>query len=148
MSESPRYFEDFETGQVIDLGSFPAIDEGDMSAFSAHWDPGVHARPSDGSPSDLPAASGWYVGAITMKLLVEGLLNQCAAEGSPGLDRLDFLADVHPGDVLSGRYTVLDASPSASRPTIGKLRARIEAYNQRQERVLAIEAMQFMGRRP
>lgn len=145
MSEPLHYFEDFEPGTVIELGSYGAIED-EMQTFAVQWDPGVHARPIDSPASDLPVASGWYVVVTTMRLVV-GLLNRCAAEGSPGLDRLEFLADVHPGDVLSGRYTIVEAAPSATRPSIGKLRTRIETFNQRQERVLSMEAMQFMRRR-
>lgn len=119
-----------------------------MTGFASQWDPGTYTRPSTADiDGDEPVASGWYLGAVCMRLLVEGLLRDCAAEGSPGLDDLRFLGIVRAGDVLSGRYTVLQAEPSGRRPEIGKLRVRIELTKDSGEVVLSMEATQFMRRR-
>lgn len=144
---SERHFEDFRIGEVIELGQYPPISEAEMTGFADQWDPGVYNRPL---PLDLPSASiasGWYLGAVCMRLLVEGLLQHCAAEGSPGLDNLRFLAEVRAGDVLSGRYTVLEAGVSVRRPGIGKLRVLIELVKETGEAALSMEATQFMRRR-
>ena len=146
MSEARRYFEDFRPGDVVELGAV-VVDEREMSAFTAEWDPALHARPDRTTPTSGTVASGWFVGAITMKLLVQGLLNGSEAQGSSGIEHLRFLGDVAPGDRLSGRYVVLEAGESASRPEIGKLRVRIETVNQRGEPVLSMEATQFFARR-
>ena len=53
-----------------------------------------------------------------------------AARGSPGIEELRWLAPVRPGDTLSGRLTVLEATPSATRPDRGTIRIRGEMVNQ------------------
>ncbi len=146
MSDNRQYFEDFRPGDVVELGSV-IVDEHQMQAFNTEWDPALHARPDRELPADAPVASGWFVGAATMRLLVDGLLNGSAAQGSSGLDQLKFVNDVQAGDELFGRYIVLDAAESAGRPEIGRLRVRIEAVNQRGEPVLTMEATQFFRRR-
>jgi acyl dehydratase len=54
---------------------------------------------------------------------------------------------VRPGDVLSVRVTVLEASASRSKPDRGLVRSFVEAVNQRGEVVLSMKAMNFIRRR-
>ena len=93
-------------------------------------------------------ASGWHTGAITMRLLVDGLLSRCATQGSPGVDHVRFRRPVRPGDVLSGRHTILETSPSNSRPGMGKIKALTELVNQHGETVVSMEGVGFYDRRP
>jgi acyl dehydratase len=93
-------------------------------------------------------ASGWHTGAIAMRLLVDGLLSRCATQGSPGVDHVRFRRPVRPGDVLSGRQTILETEPSASRPQMGKIRALTELINQDGETVVSMEGVGFYDRRP
>ena len=146
MSAGRRFFEDFQPGDVVELGTI-VVDEHQIVAFNTQWDPALHGRRDRTLPSDGPVASGWFAGAVTMRMLVEQLLNGSEAQGSSGLENLEFLKDVHPGDELSGRYVVLEAAESARRPEIGKLRVRIETTNQHGETVLSMEADQFFRRR-
>lgn len=149
MTGATRHFEDFAVGEVIELGTYPAVTEEEIIGFARRWDPQpFHLDPERAKESMYGGliASGWHIGAIAMRLLVDGLLSRCASQGSPGLEHLRFLRPLRPGDALSGRYTVLDASPSASRPAIGKVRARIELHNQRGEVVVSMVAMGFFDR--
>ena len=43
-----------------------------------------------------------------------------AARGSPGIEELRWLAPVRPGDTLTGRLTVLEATPSATGRTAAR----------------------------
>lgn len=149
MTGATRHFEDFAVGEVIELGTYPAVTEEEIIGFARRWDPQpFHLDPERAKESMYGGliASGWHIGAIAMRLLVDGLLSRCASQGSPGLEHLRFLRPLRPGDALSGRYTVLDASPSASRPAIGKVRANIELRNQRGEVVVSMVAMGFFDR--
>ena len=51
------------------------------------------------------------------------------------------------GDTLSGRYTVLEATPSTHRPAIGKVRGLTELLNQDGEVVVAMDGTGFFDRR-
>jgi acyl dehydratase len=144
------HFEDFLPGQVIELGTFPPVSEDDIISFARQWDPQpFHTDPERAKQSMWGGiiASGWHTGAIAMRLLVDGLLSRCATQGSPGVDHVRFRLPVRPGDVLSGRHTIIETSPSASRPRMGKIRALTELVNQRGETVVSMDAVGFYDRR-
>ena len=144
------HFEDFVPGQVIELGTFPPLTEDDIISFARQWDPQpFHTDPEQARQSMWEGiiASGWHTGAIAMRLLVDGLLSRCATQGSPGVDHVRFRVPVRPGDVLSGRHTIIETSPSASRPRMGKIRALTELVNQRGETVVSMDGVGFYDRR-
>lgn len=144
------HFEDFAPGEVIELGTFPALTEDDIISFARQWDPQpFHVDPEAAQQTMWGGiiASGWHTGAIAMRLLVDGLLSRCATQGSPGVDHVRFRVPVRPGDVLSGRHTILETSPSASRPRMGKIRALTELVNQRGETVVTMDGVGFYDRR-
>lgn len=145
-----RYFEDFVVGDVIDLGSSAPVSEDDIVAFARQWDPQpFHVDPERARESIFGGliASGWHTGAIAMRMVVDRILSRSHSQGSPGVDEIRFLRPVRAGDVLSGRYTVVEASPSATRPRLGKVRSRVELFNQRGELVMTWRAMGFFDRR-
>lgn len=144
------HFEDFAPGEVIELGTFPPLSADDIISFARQWDPQpFHVDPEAARATMWGGiiASGWHTGAIAMRLLVDGLLSRCASQGSPGVDHVRFRVPVRPGDVLSGRHTILETSPSASRPTMGKVRGLTELVNQRGETVVSMDAVGFYERR-
>jgi acyl dehydratase len=55
---------------------------------------------------------------------------------------------VYPGDRLRCRLTVIDATPSRSRPFMGSVRQRGEVLNQKDEVVLSLIGTSFFRRRP
>ena len=83
-----------------------------------------------------------------MRLYVDSLLDSAAAMGSPGIEELRWLAPVRPGDTLSGRLTVLETTPSATRPDRGTVRIRGEMVNQDGVTVMAMTSRGHFGRRP
>ena len=146
-----RYFEDFHPGLTIGLGTYHPLTEEEIISFASQWDPQYfHTDPVAAKDSIFGGlvASGWHTGAIAMRLLVGGVISQIAGQGSPGFDQVRFTKPVRPGDVLTGRYTVLEAEGSASRPELGKLKSRIELENQAGEVVFSLESWSFVGRRP
>jgi acyl dehydratase len=135
---------------VVELGTYPPLSEAEIVDFARRWDPQpFHLNPEGARDSMFGGliASGWHTGAIAMRLLVDGLLSGSATQGSPGIDNIRFLRPVRPGDRLSGRFTVLEASPSASRPRLGKVVGRTELLNQNGEVVLSMEGTGFYDRR-
>lgn len=136
---------------MVELGSYPPVSEDDIVAFARRWDPQpFHTDPERARSSMFGTlvASGWHTGCIAMRLLVDGLLSRCAAQGSPGVDHIRFPHPVRPGDRLTGRYTVLEVSGSERRRHVGKVLGRTELFNQRGETVLSLEATGFFERRP
>lgn len=145
-----RYFEDFQVGQVHELGSY-VVPREEILAFARQFDPQpFHLDDEAGRQSIFGSiiASGWHTAAICHRLLVESLLKDSASMGSPGLDELRWLLPVKPGDTISARIEVLTVTPSRSKPDRGSLKTRMEVRNQRGEVVMTETASVLFRRRP
>ena len=125
-------FDDFEPGQVYELGS-KVVSEDEIVAFARQFDPQpFHLDPEAAKDSVFGGliASGWHTGAMWMRLYVDSLLGGASGQGSSGIEELRWLAPVRPGDTLSGRLIVLEATASESHPDRGTVRIRGEMVNQ------------------
>lgn len=145
-----RYFEDFQAGDTVELGS-RRISAEEIVAFAREFDPQpFHLDPVAARDTifDGLAASGWHTAALFMRLLVDGLLNHTISMGSPGIDEIRWLRPVRPGDTLHARFTAVECIPSRSRSTMGIVRGKGEMTNQHGEPVMTIATVSFFGRRP
>jgi acyl dehydratase len=143
------HFEDFESGQVYELGT-RLVTESEIVAFAREWDPQpFHTDPEAAKESVFGGliASGWQTGAMWMRMYVDTMLGT-AARGSPGIEELRWLVPVRPDDTLSGRLTVLEVTPSATRPDRGTIRIRGEMVNQDGVVVMSMTSRGHFGRRP
>lgn len=144
------YFEDFHVGVSFDLGSISVTQE-EIIAFARQFDPQLFHLDLEQAKASFfgeLVASGWHTCALYMRLLVDGLFSKVDSMGSPGVDDIRFLQAVRPGDILSGRFTIIETRPSKSRPYLGILRAQGELYNQHGEQVLSMVSTHFFGCRP
>lgn len=144
-----RYFEDYAPGSVCVYGQI-AMTESDIVEFARRYDPQpMHTDPVAAArgPFGGLIASGWHTTACVMRVLVERYLSHVAALVSPGIDEMRWKAPVRPGDILRVRVTVLEASPSRSKPDRGLVRTLIEVLNQNDEIVLSMRAMNLLLRR-
>jgi|SRR5579859_4114694 len=145
-----RYFEDFQVGNTFDLGKISVTEE-EIIGFAQQFDPQpFHVDPELAKDSIFGGlvASGWHTTALFMRLLVDGLLQETVSMGSPGVDEVRWLKPVHPDDVLHGRFTVLECTPSRSRANMGVVRSKSELFNQQDQLVLTVVGVHFLGRRP
>lgn len=145
-----RYFEDFTAGETFALGSHTVTEER-IIAFAKEFDPQPFhlddARARDSIYGGL-IASGWHTAAIFMRMFVDGVLNDAASMGSPGIDELRWLKPVRPGDTLRGRGTVVALVPSTRRSDRGTVRSTFELLNDRNEVVLRMTGNNIIARRP
>ena len=151
MSNGPPelYFEDFQEGQVFELGE-KVVTREEIVAFATEFDPQpfhVDEEAAEGSAFGGLVASGWHTAAVFMRLYVDAILSRAASMGSPGVEELRWLRPVRPGDALSARLTVLDAIPSASRPGRGTVYLVSEVHNGRGEKVMTMKARGLFARR-
>src|SRR5579862_6999289 len=105
-----RYFEDFQEGDTIELGS-RSVSQEEIIAYAQEFDPQpFHLDIERGKESPFAGlvASGWHTAGIYMRLLVDGLMNHTVGMGSPGVDELRWLQPVRPGDTLHARFTVVE----------------------------------------
>lgn len=143
------HFEDFEAGQMFDLGAVQ-VEKDDIIAFASEFDPQpFHLDEAAGKASLLGglAASGWHTGAMVMRLLANGLLNGSTCQGSPGIDRLKWQRPVFPGDTISAQAEVLKTKILKSRPALGLVTVRLTATNQAGVPVLVSENPILFGTR-
>ena len=145
-----RYFEDFQVGNIFDLGSTMVTEE-EIIRFANQFDPQpFHTDPVLARDSIFGGlvASGWHTTAIFMRLFFDGLLHETASIASPGVDDVRWLKPVRPGDVLRARFTVIESTPSKSKTSLGIVRSRCEVFNQADELVMSLVGVHFFGRRP
>jgi acyl dehydratase len=155
-----RFFEDLKVGQRRDIGSFTFTAE-DIKRFAAQFDPQPFHLDEEAGRNSLfggLAASGWHVGSVCMKLLVEDGQRRAAlarergeevAVGgpSPGFRELRWLKPVLAGDTISYASEVESLRASASRPEWGIVQSRNTGTNQRGELVFSFLASAFVPRR-
>ena len=145
-----RYFEDFQVGDIFDLGSTTVTEE-EIISFARQFDPQpFHTEPVLARDSIFGGlvASGWHTTAMFMRLFFDGLLHETASIASPGVDDVRWLKPVRPGDVLRARFTVIESTPSKSKASLGIVRSKCEVFNQADELVMSLAGVHFFGRRP
>jgi acyl dehydratase len=149
VSAEDRHFEDYLPGAVFEYGEI-RITEAEIIEFARRYDPQyihVDKAAAAGGPFGGLIASGWQTVALMMRLLVDRFLSKTASLGSPGIDELRWVKPVRPDDVLHIRVTVLDATPSRSRPDRGVVRTLVEVLNQDREIVMSLKPMNIFRRR-
>lgn len=151
MSATPRlWWEDFEAGSVRQFGGHTLTRE-EIVRFAAEFDPQPFHLDEEIAKQSLfgaLAASGWHTCSLVMRMMCDAYLLDAASLGSPGLENIRWLKPVLVGDTLSVRMEVLEARVMNSRPTVGLVRSRWEALNQRGEAVLSMEGWGMFRRRP
>ena len=143
------YFEDFQVGQIYELGSY-TVSEEQILTFAREFDPQpFHVDRALAAESIYGGiiASGLHTASIFMRLLYDGLLCRSASMGSPGQDELRWLRPVRPGDTLTARGTVEELIPSKSKPDRGLVRKSYEVLNQHGEKVMTMRGLGMFGRR-
>jgi acyl dehydratase len=145
-SAAPRYFEDYVAGSIEEFGSV-VVEEAEVLSFARRFDPqSFHTDPqaAKGSIYGGLIASGWHTASLMMRLVVDHYLAATSSLGSPGVDELRWLKPVRPGDTLSIRATILEATRSRSKPDRGLVRTLLEVLNQDHEVVMSLKAMNLM----
>lgn len=135
------FFEDFEPGQVFDLGT-KTVSKEEIIAFAAEFDPQpFHLDEKAGKASMLGglAASGWHTASMIMALLAQNLLNNSTCQGSPGIKELGWKGPVFPEDVLSARAHVTETRELRSKPDLGLVSLKVEVRNQAGKTVMVQE---------
>ena len=145
-----RYFDDYTPGTGGIYGPVE-VTEAQIIAFATAFDPhAMHTDPEAARSGEFDCliASGWHTTAMMMRLLVDNFLNERASVASPGVDDLRWHRPVRPGDLLRGRFVVLSARPSVSRPDRGLVRIGIELIDQHDAVAMSQTMLVLLRRRP
>jgi acyl dehydratase len=143
------HFEDLEIGKETYFGSYEVTRE-EVLEFARKYDPqAFHLSDEAASKTHFGrlSASGWHTAAMTMSVIVRNLSQQ-AGLGSPGVDELRWLKPVYPGDTLHVRGTILEKTPSRSKPDIGSFRTQTIVTNQDDMPVMRFISIALIRRRP
>jgi acyl dehydratase len=145
------YFEDLEIGREQVYGSVEVTRE-EVLAFARRYDPQpFHLSDEAAAQTHFGriAASGWHTCAMTMGVIVAHMKQHPQAGlGSPGVDDLRWLKPVYPGDTLTVRGTVVEKTPSRSKPDIGSFRTETRVTNQDGGDVMTMTSIVLIRRRP
>ncbi len=132
-------FAEFTPGLML-LAGPRTVDGEEMIQFASRYDPQwfhLNAERAAASRWKGLIASGWHTCAIAMELMVSEFLHDSESFGSPGIDKLEWLEPVRPGDALTLKVEVLETRVSSSGRT-GILRCRWELWNQGNRKVLSM----------
>lgn len=128
------YLEDLEVGQSYESGRL-IVQEADILRFAREFDPQPFHLDDEAARKTLfggLAASGWHTAALTMRLLVDGgipLANGIIGAGG----EISWPRPVRPGDELHVVSTVIEITPSASRPDRARVRLASETRTSKGE---------------
>ena len=146
-----NYFEDLVIGVEREFGHYDVTRE-EVLEFARKYDPQpFHLSDEAAAKTHFGrlAASGWHTTAMTMAVIVRyHKEHPQAGLGSPGIDELRWLKPVYPGDRLTVRGTILDKTPSRSKPDLGSFRAQNSVINQDGIEVLRFISIVLIRRRP
>lgn len=144
------YWEDLSVDTVIPLGSI-TVDRDEVLAFAQRYDPQPFHLDDEAAAQSMfgkLAASGWHTCSMAMGLMVRNFLHESSSLGSPGLEKLQWLKPVYPGDTLTLRQRIIESRPMNSRPDVGLVRTLWEMFNQHGEQVLMMDGYGMFRRRP
>jgi acyl dehydratase len=145
------YFEDLEIGRETVFGDYDVTRE-EVLEFARKYDPQpFHLSDEAAARTHFGrlAASGWHTTAMTMAVIVRHHGEEPQASlGSPGIDELRWLKPVYPGDRLTVRATIVEKTPSRSKPDLGSFRTQTVVSNQDGVDVMRMTSIVLIKRRP
>ena len=145
------YFEDMEVGSERVFGTYDVTRE-EVLEFARKYDPQpFHLSDEAAAKTHFGrlAASGWHTCTMTMAVIVKAITeDRQAGLGSPGVDELRWQKPVYPGDRLTVTGTIVDKTPSRSKPEIGSVRTQTVVTNQDDVPVMTFTSIVLMRRRP
>ena len=145
------YWEDMEVGAERIFGHYDVTRE-EVLEFARKYDPQpFHLSDEEAAKTHFGrlAASGWHTCAMTMAVIARAVVDdEQAGLGSPGVDELRWQKPVYPGDTLHVRGTILEKTPSRSKPEIGSFRTKTVVTNQYDVPVLTFTSIVLIRRRP
>jgi acyl dehydratase len=148
MRRTLLYLEDLSVGPTFQ--SAPrTITADEIKQFAGDYDPQpFHLDEAAAARSVFGglAASGWHTAAITMRLIVESVHLAGGVVGAGGV--VAWPRPTRPGDALQVTSTVVDVTPSRSKPDRGIVKIRSETRNQDDEMVQELTATLIVRRRP
>jgi len=145
----PAYFEDYEPGQTIDMGTYTA-DRDEFMEMARRWDPQVFHVDEEAARDSI------YGGLIAPHIYTMAIANWLGNNAEPGMaamamlgyDHMRFPNPVRHGDRLTLTSELIGKRESRTRADRGIAVFRGVMTNQNGEPVLTMDATIMMMRRP
>jgi acyl dehydratase len=144
-----RFYEDMAVGETDEFGA-RTVSKEEILEFAEQFDPQpIHVDEAAAAESMFGGiiASGWHTASLTMRLLVDNLINDMASMGARGVDDLRWQLPVYPGDTLSVRTEVTEKRVSDSDPNRGYVNSEVETLNQNDRVVMSLTSLAMVERR-
>jgi len=135
-------FAELVPGMVVEAGPVQ-ITHDEMLEFAQRYDPQffhVNEEKAEASHWGGIIGSGWLTCSVAMRMACDAVLHDSESFGSPGVEKLRWLAPVRPGDSLRLEATIDTVRISASRPDLGIVRWTWRVFNQHDVQVMEVEA--------
>jgi acyl dehydratase len=127
-----RYFEDFEVGVRLPIGSVE-VNESEALAFARAYDPQpmhIDREAAERGPFQGLIASGWFTAALVMRLVAGARPFGESEVVGLGADEIRWLLPVRPGDTISAEMEVAAVRASLSNPAHGIVTFKVTTRNQ------------------
>src|SRR3984885_13778572 len=101
------YFADFPVGEVIEFGDRLVTAE-EIVEFARQFDPQpfhLDDAAARGTQAGGLIASGWQTASLLMRMSGDAFVLRTASQGAPGMEELNWVKPVRPGDRLRARRT-------------------------------------------
>ena len=148
MREPILYLDDLSVGQTFQSAS-RTITADEIMRFAGEFDPQpfhLDETAAAHSPFGGLAASGWHTAALTMRLIVDSVNLAGGVIGAGGT--VNWPRPTRPGDTLQVTSTIVDVTPSRSKPDRGIVKIRSETRNHHGDVVQELTATLIVRRRP
>jgi acyl dehydratase len=122
------HHEDLEVGRPY-LSAAMTVTAEEIIAFGRAWDPQpmhVDAEAAKATIVGGLCASGYHICVIMMRLVCDAVLNRVASLGSPGVDAVQWLKPLRPGDSVRCSYRIQEKRVLKSRPDVGASKVLVE----------------------
>ena len=145
-----RYAEDYNAGDVFDLGTYDVTRE-EIIKFSREYDPfpfHIDDQAAQETVFGGLISSGWLTALVWLRLMHRAFLCHETTLGSPGHEEMIWPTPVRPGDRLNGRVEIKESRVSRSKPDMGFVRYTATLNNQDGEEVFVTTSTFIVKPRP
>ena len=144
-----KYFDDVQVGDVMRFGRYEVTRE-EIVEYAWQFDQQPFHLDEEAARASMFGgliASGWHIGAMFIRMVVEHMTSVHATSGAMGFDDLKWIRPVRPGDVLSVASEIREKIESRSRPDRGTVKIESRIINQRGEVVMSLVSLVIYLRR-
>ena len=145
-----RYAEDYNAGDVFDLGTYDVTRE-EIIKFSREYDPfpfHIDDQAAQETVFGGLISSGWLTALVWLRLMHRTFLCHETTLGSPGHEEMIWPTPVRPGDRLNGRVEIKESRVSRSKPDLGFVRYTATLNNQDGKEVFVTTSTFIVKPRP